>query len=348
MTEDSRASRRWVLHVDLDQFLAAVEILRHPELAGRPVVVGGDGDPTKRGVVSTASYEARALGVSSGVPLRTALKRAPDAVFLPVDKDHYEAASAVVMDALRQTGAVVEVLGWDEAFLGVETGDPHAVARDVQRRVLEASGLHCSVGIGRNLVQAKIATGFGKPAGVFELTSANWFTLLGDRPPDVLWGIGSRTARRLAELGVQTVRALAGADPDVLAAAFGPQTGPWLVRLGQGRGSATVSDQPWVRRSRSRETTFQSDLADWDAVRAEVVRLAAQVGRDVADDGRDVVRVVVKLRFVPFLTRTHGAGLAGPTRDPAALEEAALRALESFAPGRAVRLVGVRAEYVPA
>ena len=114
---------RWVLHVDLDQFLAAVEMLRHPELVGRSVVVGGDGDPTKRGVVSTASYEARALGVGSGTPLRTALKRIPDAVFLPVDKEHYEAVSAEVMATLRTVTDEVEVLGWDEAFLGIEIPD---------------------------------------------------------------------------------------------------------------------------------------------------------------------------------------------------------------------------------
>ena len=124
---------RWVLHVDLDQFIAAVEVLRRPELRGRPVVVGGDGDPTKRGVVSTASYEARAHGVHSGLPLRTAARRCPDAVFLPVDRQRYEAASAEVMAALRELGAVVEVLGWDEAFLAVDTDDPEAVAREIQR-----------------------------------------------------------------------------------------------------------------------------------------------------------------------------------------------------------------------
>src|SRR5215475_9553452 len=111
---------QWVLHVDLDQFLAAVEVLRRPELRGRPVVVGGDGDPTKRGVVSTASYEAREYGVHSGLPLRTAAKRLPDAVFLPVDREVYEEVSESVMEVLRATGAVVEVLGWDEAFIGVE------------------------------------------------------------------------------------------------------------------------------------------------------------------------------------------------------------------------------------
>ena len=120
----------WVLHVDMDQFIAAVEVLRHPELAGLPVIVGGRGDPTERGVVSTASYEARAFGVRSGMPLRIAVRRCPDAVVLPVDKPAYDAASAVVMDTLRAVpGAVVEVLGWDEAFVGVETDDPEAVAR---------------------------------------------------------------------------------------------------------------------------------------------------------------------------------------------------------------------------
>ena len=140
---------RWVLHVDLDQFIAAVEVLRRPELRGLPVVVGGDGDPTKRGVVSTASYEARACGVHSGVPLRTAAKRCPDAVFLPVDKPAYDAASAEVMATLRTFDAVVQVLGWDEAFLGVDTDDPEALAREVQERVRTATRLECSVGIGR-------------------------------------------------------------------------------------------------------------------------------------------------------------------------------------------------------
>src|SRR5215213_1351950 len=118
----------WILHVDLDQFLAAAELLRHPELAGRPVVVGGDGDPTKRGVVSTASYPAREFGVRSGMPLRSALRRCPDCVFLAVDADHYLEASGWVMDTLRTFPAVVQTLGWDEAFLAVETNEPEDLA----------------------------------------------------------------------------------------------------------------------------------------------------------------------------------------------------------------------------
>jgi DNA polymerase-4 len=133
-----------VLHVDLDQFIAAVEVLRRPELRGRPLVVGGDGDPAKRGVVSTASYEARAHGVHSGLPLRTAARRCPEAVFLPVDREVYEAASAQVMDTLREFDAVVEVMGWDEAFWGRDrrsggTGPPGRRARPRQH-ALDCSG----------------------------------------------------------------------------------------------------------------------------------------------------------------------------------------------------------------
>jgi nucleotidyltransferase/DNA polymerase involved in DNA repair len=326
--------------------VAAVELLRRPELRGLPVVVGGDGDPTKRGVVSTASYEARAFGVTSGVPLRTAARRCPDAVFLPVDAEAYTAASGRVMDALRSFGGPVEVLGWDEAFLSYEGEAPPEVrARDIQRRVQERTDLACTVGIGRNKLQAKLATGFGKPAGVYRLTDDNWFELLGERGPDALWGIGSRTAKRLATLGVTTVAQLAAADPARLAAEFGPATGPWLVQLGQGRGGTTISAEPWVARSRSRETTFQENLEDWSLVRAAVADLA----RSLAPSGeeRAVLRVVVKVRFAPFSTETHGAALPQADTDPEAIVAAAQVALERFTRRRPVRLVGVRVEYAP-
>ena len=213
----------WVLHVDLDQFLAAVEVLRHPELRGKPIVVGGDGDPSKRGVVSTASYEAREYGVHSGQPLRTARNRCPDCVFLPVEAPVYNEVSERVMDVLRETGCPVEVLGWDEAFLGVDTDDPESFARALAADVKAATRLDCSVGIGENKLQAKMATGYGKPAGVFRLTSGNWYGLLGARPPDAIWGIGAKTTAKLAALGITTVRELAAADPDRLAAEFGPR-----------------------------------------------------------------------------------------------------------------------------
>jgi DNA polymerase-4 len=335
----------WVLHVDLDSFIAAVEVLRRPELRGRPVVVGGDGDPTKRGVVSTASYEARAFGVHSGLPLRTAARRCPDAVFLAVDREAYEAVSAVVMAALRESGAVVEVQGWDEAFLGTETDDPEGLARSVQRRVRGAARLDCTVGIGENKLQAKLATGFGKPAGIFRLTYQNWFEVLGGRGTDALWGIGARTAARLAGLGVHTVRELAAADPGALARHFGPVTGPWLVLLARGHGEAAVDDAPYRARSHGREVTFQQNIADWALVEREIGRLAEVVAGELASERRPAVRVVVKVRYAPFVTQTHGQPLAAPTVDAGAIRQAALAALEQFTGRRPVRLLGVRAEF---
>jgi nucleotidyltransferase/DNA polymerase involved in DNA repair len=335
----------WILHVDLDQFIAAVEVLRRPELRGLPVVVGGDGDPTKRGVVATASYEARAFGVHSGLPMRTAARRCPDAVFLPADRAAYEAASAQVMAMLREISPVTEVMGWDEAFLAVRTDDPEAFARQVQDRVRTATQLECSVGIGENRLQAKLATGFGKPAGIFRLTAQTWFEVLGDQPASALWGIGDKTARKLAELGIGTVRQLATADVAAVAARFGPTTGPWLVLTARGIGSTEVSADPYVPRSRSREVTFQQDLTDWDQVRAEVVRIAGQVTADVLAEQRPAIRIVVKVRYKPFFTSTHGVPLAQPSSDQAVIEKGALAALEKFADRRPVRLLGVRAEF---
>jgi DNA polymerase IV len=335
----------WVLHVDLDQFIAAVELLRRPELVGRPVVVGGRGDPTERGVVATASYEARAFGVGSGMPLRTAARKCPDAVFLPSDPPAYDAASEQVMEALRSFDVPVEVLGWDEAFMGVDTETPQELADAVRAAVLDATRLHCSVGIGDNTLRAKIATEFGKPGGVYRLTVAKWFPVMGARPTEALWGIGRKTARKLAELGISSVAELAAADPAVLAARLGPAMGPWYVQLGRGIGRAEVIGTPWVPRSRGHETTFQENLTDWAQVRAHVVDLAQRVAADVVTDGRAAARVGVKVRFAPFWTRTASATLAAPTRDAAVLAAAALDVLERFEHDRPVRLLGVRAEF---
>jgi DNA polymerase-4 len=334
---------RWIFHVDMDEFIAAVEVLRHPELRGRPVIVGGDGDPTKRGVVSTASYEARAFGVRSAMPLRTALKRCPDGVFLAVDSDHYLEASGRVMEALRDFPAVVQVMGWDEAFMAVETDDPESLARDVQRAVLERTGLWCSIGVGDTRHRAKLASAFAKRRGVFRLTRQEWPVVMGHRPVDALWGIGARTASKLGELGIRTVDELANADDDVLAARFGPNTGPWIRRLGTGEDDGAISAEPYLRRGQSRERTFQQDLTDPNEVRRQAERIARELVDDLPE-GRDVVRVIVKLRTSSFFTSTHGVKLAEPTVDAERIVQAALTALERFDLDRRVRLLGLRAE----
>jgi DNA polymerase-4 len=338
---------RWILHVDLDQFLAAVEVRRRPELRGRAVVVGGNGDPTQpRQVVATASYEARAFGIHSGMPLRTALRRCPDAVFLANDKPAYEAASAEVMDVLRRFPVVVEVWGWDEAAIGADTDDPEGLAAQLQRAVLTETRLHCAIGIGDNKLRAKTATAFAKPAGRYRLTAANWSEVMGDRPTEALWGVGSKTARKLGELGIATVRQLAAADLDRMRSRFGPTIGPWLIMLGRGVGSTTVSAQPWVRRGLSHQTTFPRDLTDRSEIESELRALAERVTADVVAEGRWIERVGIVVRFASFYTPTRVIKLGTPTQDSVVVSLAAVGLLDRLDLRRPVRLLGVRAELV--
>jgi DNA polymerase-4 len=261
-----------------------------------------------------------------------------------VDRAAYEAVSDEVMTALRGLGAVTEVMGWDEAFLAVDTADPEAFARQVQERIKTATQLDSTVGIGENKLQAKLATGFGKPAGVYRLTHQSWFEVLGGEPVSALWGIGAKTAGKLAELGIRTVAELAAADVAAVAGRFGPTIGPWLVQTARGLGPSAVSAEPYVPRSRGREVTFQQDIEDWEQVRAQVAVLARRVAQDVAAEGRPAVRVVVKVRYKPFFTSTHGVPLAAPA-GAVAIEAAALAALDLFTGRRPVRLLGVRAEF---
>lgn len=343
------ATTPWVLHVDMDQFLAAVELLRHPELIGRPLVVGGRGDPSERAVVSTASYEAREYGVHSGMALRIAARRCPEAVFLPVDFPVYEQASERVMATLRAIPeAVVEVLGWDEAFVGVVVAEgqhPEEVAHSIQAAVLASTGLHCSVGIGDTLVRAKIATGFGKPQGTFRLTRANWFEVMGDRATEALWGIGSRIGARLAALGIDTVRQLADTDEAVLVGAFGPASGRHLAQLGRGAGRARPDDTPWVPRAHGHERTYQVDLAA-DQVPPALRSLAELVVADLRRSGRACARVHLKVRFAPFFTFTKVHKLTEPTFDPAVIAATAEELYRALNDDRPVRLLGIRGEMV--
>jgi DNA polymerase-4 len=337
----------WVLHVDLDQFLASVELRRHPELAGLPVIVGGNGDPTEpRKVVTCASYEAREFGVHAGMPLRTAARRCPGATFLPSDPPAYDAASDQVMGLLRDLGHPVEVWGWDEAYVGLTAGDPNEVAEEIRTIISSETGLSCSVGISDNKQRAKVATGFAKPAGIFALTDANWMTVMADRPVDALWGVGPKTAKKLAALDITTVWQLAHSDAELLTSAFGPRTGLWLLLLAKGGGDTAVSAEPWVPRSRSHVVTFPRDLTDRAEMNSAVTQLARQALRDVLASGRIVTRVAVTVRTATFYTRTKIRKLAAPTTDPETITAAALRVLDLFELDRPVRLLGVRLELV--
>ena len=337
----------WILYVDLDQFLAAVEIRRRPELRGRPVIVGGDGDPSRaRQVVATASYEARAVGVHSGIPLRLAHRRCPDGVFLPSDRAAYDAASAEVMAVLRGFGHPVEVRGWDEAAMGVETADPEALAQRVRAQVFDATQLTCAVGIGETIEQAKMATGFakGSPERVFRLSPANWMPLLGDSDVTALWGVGKRTAARLAEHGVRTVSELATADRDELATWFGPTIGPALRMLARGGTARTVHAEDRLARSRSKQVTYPADLTDPDEIRRQVLALTADVCAEVFGQGRTATHVAVIVRTASFFTQVKTGKLPAPTTDTSLVAEHATVVLGRFEISRPVRLLGVRVD----
>jgi DNA polymerase-4 len=310
------------------------------------VIVGGDGDPTRsRTVVATASYEARRFGVRAGMPLRTAARRCPDAVFLPSDRPAYEAASALVMAALRSLPVLVEEGGWDEAFLAAGTTDPEALAAAVQRAVRDRAGLACSVGIGRNKLQAKQATTFAKPAGVARLTDETWAATMGHRPVTDLWGVGPKTAGRLGELGIRTVGELAAVDRAVLLERFTPRNAYWLHRTGSGQLDSPVDPTPWVARSRSHEQTFPEDLTDRPAIERSLAELARAVAVEAADGGRRIRRVAVKVRVAPYFTSTKIRTLPAATTDPEVVTGAALELLARFEPLRPVRLLGVRGEF---
>lgn len=335
---------RTILHVDMDAFFAAVELLRRPELRGRPVVVGGSGNPHSRGVVSTASYEARAYGIHSAMPLRTAHQKCPHAVFLPVDFDAYSAYSRKIMAILREFTPLVEPLSLDEAFLDVSghPEDPRALAEEVRRKIAEATGLTASIGIGPNKLLAKIASGLHKPNAVSEIRPDTMTAMLHDLPSTVLWGIGPKTAARLEEaLGVRTVGDLQRVPLKDLQDLLGPRWGGYLHRICRGEDDSPVVTD-WEPKSLSRETTFQYDTRRRDTVVRTIAELTADVVEDLRQGGYRGKTVTLKIRYHDFATHTRALTLPALTDDPETVRRTAIGLLDRFTLDRPVRLVGVR------
>jgi len=357
---------RWLFHVDLDQFQVAVERQRRGDLIGRTVIVGGDGDPTRaRQVVTCASYEARALGVRAGMPMRAAVKKAPDAVFLPLDMAEYERASSRAMDVLRGFGGAIEVWGWDEAYLGVEdragtatltSDDVVAVAESIRTAVERETGLQCCVGISDNKQRAKAATGFAKAAvrrpdagvdaRVFVLDETNWSALMDHRPCRDLWSVGSRTAAKLSAAGIDTVAQLVATDLDQLVAMFGPHQGNWLYVLSRGGGDDAISDEPFVAKSHSRARTFDVDLTDRADLLAAVDELAREVLEQVVAEGRIAFRVGLTVRTKTFYTRTKMRKLQEATTSIGPIVTVAEELLDAFEIDRPIRLMAVKLELL--
>jgi DNA polymerase IV len=325
-------------HVDMDAFYVSIELLRHPELRGKPVVVAYDGP---RGVVTTASYEARGYGVHSALPMVTAQRRCPQLIVLPVDMQLYRRGSNKVMETLREFSDTVEVVGMDEAYVDLSGSPvPQSRAQEIKRRIREVTHLVCSIGLAPNKLMAKIASDLDKPDGFFVLTQENWLATVGGQPASVLPGVGSRTFERLRQIGIGTVAELAQADEQLLERSFGPRHGSGLRARANGRGSESLTLER-LRKSESRETTFPQDVTDREILRDTVDRLARSVCQSLASHGRRGRTVTLKIRLRPFKTYTRSRTLPSHTVESDTVADTALELLERFDPQTPVRLVGV-------
>ena len=333
--------RRVVAHVDMDAFFVSVELLRRPELRGKPVVVATGTDASARGVVMTASYEARRFGVHSALPLATARRRCPQAILIPRDFGLYQRASHKVMEVLRRFSDRVEVAGLDEAYLDLtDCPAPKARARQLKREMRAETRLVCSVGLAPNKLLAKIASDLEKPDGLCVLEPERMLDAVGERPASLIPGVGPRTAERLAGLGVRTVAELAAMDPAALESGLGPRLGRELRDRARGHDDRPVVTER-ERKSESRETTFPSDVSDRAALAVTLDRLADSVCSGLAEGGYAGRTVTLKIRLRPFRTHTRSRTIEEPTRDPELVRSVARRLLADFELDAPVRLLGV-------
>ena len=328
-----------IAHLDIDAFYASVELLRRPELRGLPVIVSGSGP---RAVVTTASYEARRYGVGSAMPTSRARRLCPDAILVAPDFAAYSAASKEVMKLVRRAVERVEVVGMDEAYLDLgQLVAPRAAMRRLVNEIRAATGLECSIGIGPNRLVAKVASDAEKPRGFVCLTREQACARFAGHSPGLVPGIGPKTVRRLEEMGITTLRALAATPVDVLVARFGSNHGPDLRRRAQFEASAKLTTAR-VAVSESRETTFDYDISD--AVRLEEILddLSRQLCERLGRQDRRGRNVAIKVRLSDFTTVTRARTIAEPTNDPNVVAQVAIELLREYAPARPVRLLGVR------
>ena len=298
---------RWIMHVDMDAFFAAVEQRDRPECRGRPVVVGAQ--PGRRGVVSTCSYEARVFGIRSAMPISEAYRRCPDAIYLKPDMPRYAEASRQVLEVLESVSPVVEPVSVDEAYLdisGLERlyGPPRSIARLVKERIWQRTGLSCSVGVGPNRLIAKLASEHDKPDGLIVVAAEEIETFLDPMPLSNLRGVGPRTLKTVQHLGIKNVRQLRTMPLDLLSSYFGEKMGGSLYRQARGVSSDRVGVQGG-RQSISKETTFNQDISDQDQLRATLRSLASEVGRSLRKAGLKCRVVTLKLRLGGFETHTR-------------------------------------------
>ena len=338
-----------ILHVDMDAFFASVEVRRRPELRGRPVVVGGVGP---RGVVSSASYEARRYGVRSAMPTARARALCPHAVYLPPDFSQYTAASRAVMQIFRDVTPLVEPLSLDEAFLDVAGarrlfGSPVEIARLIRRRVAEEQELTCSVGVAPSKFVAKLGSTRAKPDGLLVVPAGRVLDFLHPLPVAALWGVGERSAEGLRRLGLNTVGDLAEAPFGLLRRAVGAAAAAHLHELAWGRDSRSVTPEH-VEKSIGAEVTFDADVTDPLEIRRALLALAEKVGVRLRAAGQVGRTVSLKVRLADFRTVNRSRTLPVPTDTAREMFDTAWALWTALDPGEPVRLVGVRMEGLAA
>ena len=330
---------RCIAHVDMDAFYVNVELRRRPELRGLPVVVAGTGP---RAVVTTASYEARKFGVFSATPAERARRLCPDAIFLPPDFELYRARSRDVFAVLREHIDLVEGASLDEAYLdltGIER--PKAAARMVKNAVQDRTGLSCSIGLGPSKLVAKVASDAEKPDGFVVMSREDAIERFRDASPGMIPGIGPRTTEKLRRGGVTTLDQLRRVPVGQLIEAFGPGTGPYLLRLAHFDDDREVTPVR-IAKSESRETTFDTDIRDTAELERILVGLSEQLCERLVKQDRRGRNIAIKVRLDDFSTHTRATTISDFTNDPAMVTPVALELLRAFAPPRPVRLLGVR------
>jgi DNA polymerase IV (DinB-like DNA polymerase) len=339
--------KRTIFHVDMDQFFAAVEERERPELKGKPVVVGADPKEGKgRGVVSTCNYEARKYGVHSALPISKAWKLCPQCVFLPVNYRLYMQASARIMDILSKYADKFESWSIDEAFLDVSSKvtsyeEARKLALEIKMGILEKEKLTCSIGVGPNKLIAKIASDFQKPDGLTVVEDKDVKTFLSPLDIDKLLWVGKKTARKLRQLGINTIGDMAHYDPSVLTEKFGV-AGTQLYLFSQGIDNSDVGIQGAVK-SIGRNVTFEKDTSDWNFVLQTLEKLCVEIHKEAKENNFLFKTVTATIRYENFETHTHGKTLPFLTDRLSDLEKAAHELMHPYLkPERKIRLIGAR------
>lgn len=344
MTDFNDKTNRRIIHIDMDAFFAAVEEQRRPGLAGRPVIIGGGGDPAQRGVVSTANYEARKFGIHSAMPIRTAYRLCPQAVFLPVDYRLYSDVSRQFKSVLPAITSLIEDVGIDEVYLDVSAlaDTSENIIRRIKKGIKEKTGLTCSVGLAANKLLAKIASDMQKPDGFTIINEGDIESLLWPLPARKLYGIGPKTEVYLKNIGIETIGQLATLTLENVIEHFGNSYGQYLYDSARG-----INDSPlithWEAKSISRETTFQKDVRDWQVIAGTLAALTKEVVNDMRGGGSKAKTVTIKIRFSDFQTLTRAKTIADYTDSEEELRRAAFACLKRIDLNKRVRLIGVRA-----